>query len=115
MREINCPFCGEGVLYETQREDEFGTIIPQIFCNCCKMIIEIENDSPYLNDDKTYEYLKEKLHKQFKTRKPIERILERLEEERKKEGYHMGNSCCGCGYDAFTDAIKIVKKEGGIE
>ena len=51
----------------------------------------------------------------WNTRKPMERILERLEEERKKEGYHMGNSCCGCGYDAFTDAIKIVKKEGGIE
>ena len=44
----------------------------------------------------------------------IERILERLKEERKKEGYHMGNSCCGCGYDAFTDAIEIVKEEGGL-
>ena len=78
IKLLPCPFCGEGVIYETIREDELGTVIPQMFCNCCKMIFEIENDSPYLSDDKTYEYLKEKLHKQFNTRKPIQEIVENL-------------------------------------
>ena len=108
MSELKrCPFCGEGVLYETKREDELGTIIPQIFCNCCKMIIEIENDSPYLNDDKTYEYLKEKLHKQFNTRKPMERIMERLEKEFIE---YMNLREFGQMY-GIRHAMEIVKKE----
>lgn len=78
---ITCPFCGEEEMYETKRENELGTIIPQLFCNCCKMTFEIENDSPYLNDDKTYDYLKEKLHNLWNTRKPMQNIVEQLEKE----------------------------------
>lgn len=84
MRELKrCPFCDVGVIYKTQREDELGTFIPRLFCNSCKMIFEIENDSPYLNDEKTYDYLKEKLHGQWNTRKSVENVLERLEERHK--------------------------------
>lgn len=80
-RLLSCPFCGGEAIYEIKRENELGTIIPQLFCNHCKMIFEIENDSPYLNDDKTHDYLKEKLYVWWNTRKPMERIVERLEEE----------------------------------
>ena len=120
-----CPFCDAEEIYETKRENELGTIIPQLFCNCCKMTFEIENDSPYLNDDKTYDYLKEKLHNLWNTRKPMDRIVERLEEERLTShsarsefitGMNLvsANVCVG-EINTYTKAIKIVKEEGGIE
>ena len=56
-----CPFCGCSNLYEIEREDYLIGNYPQLFCNGCKMIFEIENDSMYLNDAKTYEYLRNKL------------------------------------------------------
>lgn len=76
---LPCPFCGGEAIYETKRENELGTIIPQMFCNSCKMTFEIENDSPFLNDDKTYDYLKGKLNDLWNTRKPVDEVLDRLE------------------------------------
>lgn len=118
---LNCPFCKDGAIYQTQRENELGTIIPQLFCDSCKMIFEIENDSPYLNDKKTYEYIEEKLHNAWNTRKPMEKILERLEERKGTCNGHKceKEGCAGCVdckiENAFTEAIGIVKEEGGIE
>lgn len=120
-----CPFCGEGTMYEIQREDELGRIIPQLFCNSCKMIFEVENDSPYMSDEKTLEYLKEKLLKTWNTRKPMEIIVERLEEcyERYEdleyyEGIENGHSLdfeyCHGKKDGVEEAIEIVKEEGGM-
>lgn len=113
MSELKrCPFCGEEEMYETKRENELGTIIPQLFCNCCKMTFEIENDSPYLNDDKTYDYLKEKLHNLWNTRKPMQNIVERLREKAKEPMYqHHGDNY----YVGIYNAIEIVTEEGGIE
>lgn len=121
---IRCPFCGEEEMYETKRENELGTIIPQLFCNCCKMTFEIENDSPYLNDDKTYDYLKEKLHNLWNTRKPMQVIVERL----KKEGQKMSEAKSMVKYGkaspsshryykavSVKKAIEIVKEEGGVK
>lgn len=130
MSEIkNCPFCNEGVIYETSREDYLGTVIPQLFCNSCKMIFEVENDSPYLDDKKTEEYLREKLHRQFNTRKPMQEIVERLEDlkqhnlnEAKKcsefenfqvymndnRGFYRDNAKC------YEVAIGVVKEVGGM-
>ena len=36
---------------------------PQIFCNGCKVIVEVENDSPYFSDDETIQYLRDRLVK----------------------------------------------------
>ena len=113
---LNCPFCGEGIMYEIKREDEIGRVIPQLFCNSCKMIFEVENDSPYMSDEKTLEYLKEKLLKTWNNRKPMERIVERLEErlEEQHKLYAIAfNPEDRGGYDAYSDAIEIVKEEGG--
>lgn len=77
--KLNCPFCDCGAIYEITETEDIVEKVPALFCNGCKMIFKVENDSPYLNDDMTFEYLKEKLHKQFNTRKPMERILEQLE------------------------------------
>jgi hypothetical protein len=56
-----CPFCGCSNIYEIEREDYFIGKYPQLFCNGCKMIFEVENDSPHLSDTTTYNYLREKL------------------------------------------------------
>ena len=112
------------MIYETIREDELGIVIPQMFCNCCKMIFEIENDSPYLSDDKTYEYLKEKLHKQFNTRKPMQEIVEKLKMEESVYRNKASNELAGLCFEAFRrfnykadeihNAIEIVKEVGGM-
>lgn len=108
-----CPFCGEDALYKIQRENELGTIIPQLFCNNCKMIFEVENDSPYLNDEETHNYLEEKLHKLWNTRKPIERIVERLEESKGIAIDERGEVLYQEDYFIdIDDTIAIVKEEG---
>lgn len=63
-----CPFCKCKAIYEVEREDLFIGHYPQIFCNGCKMTFEIENNSPYLNDTTTYNYLREKLIKAWNRR-----------------------------------------------
>lgn len=112
MSEIkNCPFCNEGVIYEISREDYLGTVIPQLFCNSCKMFFEVENDSPYLDDKKTEEYLREKLYRQFNTRKPMQEIVERLEERRCEYNEELEYDIS----DGIKEAIEICKEVGGIE
>lgn len=121
MKEIkllNCPFCGENIIYKTNREDEFEIIIPQLFCNSCKMIFEIENDSPYMHDGKTYEYLEEKLYKTWNARVPMERIMKQLEERKETCNGHKceKDGCAGCVdckiESSYAEAIEIVKEEG---
>lgn len=63
-----CPICGCIAIYETEREDSLIGTYPQLFCNGCKMSFEVENDSPYLNDSQTYEYLRNKLLKLWSNR-----------------------------------------------
>ena len=58
-----CPFCGCSAIYEARREDYMTGERPQIFCNGCKVIVEVENDSPYFSDDETMQYLRDKLVK----------------------------------------------------
>ena len=65
-----CPFCICKAIYEVEREDLFIGHYPQIFCNGCKITFEIENDSPYLNNTTTYNYLREKLIKAWNRRCP---------------------------------------------
>lgn len=55
-----CPFCGSEDIYETFTEEHFGTKNPEVFCNSCKAIFSIEDDSPYLNCDEDYKYRKKK-------------------------------------------------------
>lgn len=64
MERLNpCPFCGCEAIYEIRRDDYLIGEYPQIFCNGCKVIVEVENDSPYFADDKTIQYLRDKLIK----------------------------------------------------
>ena len=70
----NCPCCNHHDMYEITQTDDMGAEIPALFCNACKMIFTVENDSPYMSDEKTFEYLKEKLHEKFNTRTFIDRV-----------------------------------------
>ena len=64
MEELKpCPFCGCKEIYEIRRDDYMTGERPQIFCNGCKVIVEVENDSPYFADDETIQYLRDKLVK----------------------------------------------------
>lgn len=109
-----CPFCGGEAIYEIDEKDEIVDKIPALFCNLCKVIFKVENDSPHLDDDRTYEYLKEKTIKVWNTRKPMERIVERLE-ELQEEYMYPDDDDYTCGqYDAFRESIKIIKEEGGL-
>lgn len=97
MSEIElakCPFCD----VELKRWD----YMPQVFFehpyNGCilsgKKVLESEHDI-----------------KAWNTRKPMERIIERLEEERKKSlQLWDGNS----RYKGYSKAIKIIEEECGI-
>ena len=58
-----CPFCGCKAIYEVSRDDYLAGERPQIFCNGCKVMVEVENDSPYLADSETFKYLRDKLVK----------------------------------------------------
>lgn len=105
-----CPFCGGEAIYEIDEKDEIVDKIPALFCNWCKFTFTVENNSPYMEDEKTYEYLKEKTIRAWNTRKPMERIVERLEEMRKITGVDTIGSYC---QSTLTKAIDIVK-EGGL-
>ena len=59
-QSINCPYCGSPMIWTFERDDIIGDY-PVCFCNWCKITIKAENDSPYVNDDKTAEYLVDKL------------------------------------------------------
>ena len=106
----NCPCCGSSSIYLTFEVNDIGTTIPVVFCNSCKIVFKVENDSPYLNDKETYKYLEEKTIEAWNTRKPLERVIERLEKEKSNlttwaedEAYKL----------AINKAIEIIKEEVG--
>ena len=69
MAELKkCPFCGGDCLYKTFEVNDLGDEIPVIFCNWCKVVFKVENDSPFLNCKDTYEYLEEKNIKAWNNR-----------------------------------------------
>lgn len=69
MAELKpCPFCGCKAIYEVEREDVFIGRYPQIFCNGCKLSVEVENDSMSLDDATIYNYLRDKLLKAWNRR-----------------------------------------------
>lgn len=102
---LNCPFCGgeAKVAHYSNGWDEWWRII----CKGCN-----------ISQTGSYKTTEEEAIKAWNTRKPMERILERLEtgQEECYKLFAIGfNSEDRAGYDAYSDAIEIVKEEGGIE
>lgn len=58
MSELKpCPFCGSEDIFQTySQEYAFGLKHPKIFCNSCKAIFSVEDDSPYTNCEEDYAY-----------------------------------------------------------
>ena len=113
---LKCPFCGgEAHIEEHKFWDEkakgFTVQTYGVVCdNCCSMSWQ-------------HHRRKEKAIEQWNTRKPMERIIERSEEEadewrdtQKKDWDNGYNNRFALGMVMGLDtAIEIVKEEGGIE
>ena len=98
-----CPFCGgkARMLKKLIERKDDVTIEFGVMCYQCGCINE-----GYRN--------RELAIKKWNTRKPIERILERLEKQLALEDDLYDEMSSGA-HSAYSHAIKIVKKEGMIE
>lgn len=85
-----CPFCGSTVIYETYTEEYSGTKNPEIFCNSCKAIFSIEDDSPFVTVNEDYKYRKEKTKEAWNKRAQPEIIRKPVIGY---EGYYEVDNC----------------------
>lgn len=108
IKLLPCPFCGGEAECSEHHEDNGGVEVyyrerTYYLVSCSKCMVTMANEID-----------KESVIKQWNTRKPMERIVERLEEEQK--GYICDeDDYCEGAYNAYRDAILVVKEEGGIE
>lgn len=107
---LPCMCCGCTNIYKIEEPDEIVDKVPALFCNGCKVIFKVENDSPYLNDDETYKYLEEKTINAWNTRVPMQKIVERLEERI----VEMKKAVCLLPTQQYEHSLEIVKEEGGL-
>ena len=102
---LNCPFCG-GEARFFQMGITKNIRLGYIKCTECGLRLEQENCT---EDFATA---------QWNTRKPMERIVERLEEqaeECRKYWQEFDDEDSFGGMNAYCDAVKIVKEEGGLK
>lgn len=114
IKLLPCPFCGGEAIINTiephKHQTPFGGLMPDyegetfIECVYCSCGISAETEAEAI--------------KKWNTRKPMERIIEQLEAEKKKNenDYASGKGTVRPFYSArgIGEAIEIVKK-GGIE
>lgn len=105
-----CPFCGaEARLQKKNRKRGWYVICKNRSCACSTPF--------YQNTFTSEENLKRVAIKVWNTRKPLEKISERLEErkyEHVNEYSKDFNLCEKSAYKSFEMAIEIVKEEGGM-
>lgn len=90
IKLLPCPFCGgEAKLHHNSLTDKF-----KVWCSECDCRTDVYSDE-------------EEAINRWKTRKPMERILKRLEE--------LKANAFDDEFVIISDAIEIVKEEGGIE
>lgn len=121
IKLIPCPFCGgEAVIYHQSSKytNRDGNYVHCMECGCRTKLFEC-----YGNTTKTHEDTKQEAIEAWNTRKPMERIVERLEELDDLTLDQFNRSMAGTYEHDFADgkscglelAIEIVKEEGGIE
>ena len=91
---LPCPFCG-------------GEAELMRFPKCDRKYVVICENKQCMASVGNYSYTKEEAIKAWNTRKPMERIVERLEELKQRAWDEK--------YQTLCDAIDIVKEEGGKE
>ena len=102
MSELKrCPICDKEVEITKDNLMDFHVIE----CNICKILMYSRN--------------KEELINKWNTRKPMDRIVERLEHLLKNFGEHCENQGEECTHKSCSDCvlshgIEIVKEEGGM-
>ena len=100
----SCPFCGgEALLHKSV----FIKCEVTVVCKKCGART-LTYPSVSISDAKM------RAINAWNTRKSMDRIVERLEEERDYEDIFEDDSSIGA-YNAYLNALKIVKEEGGID
>lgn len=110
----NCPFCGgkaETYEYESSRDiydsDTLGYVDTEYFtkygvgCTLCGCIVAEKNSE-------------EEAIKAWNTKKPMERIVERLEELQEEYMYPDDDDYIVGQYDGVREALTVVLEEGGL-
>ena len=109
---LNCPFCGGKASFWRLSEKQKDGYTDCVFVRCKDCYAstkKIEYNARIHKNDSEYDEAKQL----WNTRKPMERIVEKLEESYRL--YAIGfNAEDRGGYDAYSDAIEIVKEEGGL-
>ena len=118
IKLLHCPFCGgEAVIYHQSSKytNRDGNFVHCMECGCRTKLFEC-----YGNTTKTHEDTKQEAIEAWNTRKSMEQILTRLEEEVTLERMDKMEDRVGkrqtTGFGLGVNAsIEIVKEEGGIE
>lgn len=127
MNELKrCPFCGGEAVFWRLSEKTGNEYTDYVFvrCKACYASTRnIEFNASVHKNDSEYD----EAERLWNARKPMERILERLEEKAEKamdnsekaaelgQAYEKHMIFNGAKGNAFEEAIDIVKEEGGIE
>lgn len=96
---LNCPFCGGEADLSNSAVKKDDTWLWSIECVECGCFMDDESECHVIN--------------RWNTRKPMERILERLEEKAKE--YTNDDLSYRIPWFGIEEAIEIVKEEDGIE
>ena len=110
IKLLPCPFCGGEAKYKKHyREDIYHGYLPVMKCESCGAIASLTD-----SDIGNYEEI---LTRKWNTRKPMQDIVERLEEQaeecRKYWDVFDDEDAFGC-MNAYCDAISTVKEVGGM-
>ena len=102
---LNCPFCGGEARLQRKKRNLHGYYVICKSCGCRTSFYQYKYDS--------LEKLREQAIEVWNTRKPMQNIVERLEEEKAYEDIFEDEMSCGA-YSAYLNALNIVKEEGGV-
>lgn len=102
-----CPFCDSPSIYKTWHfEGYHGMKTPVIFCDSCKVIVMVEDDSTSTKIAEIEKYLSEKVEETWNTRKPLDNVVEALERENEKAHMELDLDSA----IAYSVATQIVKE-----
>ena len=103
IKLLPCPFCGgeAEIVTEKSRVGQVGRV-ECVKCSCKKTVLKAPNYEGDIEKDIT---------DSWNTRKPMERIVERLEEAEK----HCLKMHDWTGHTSICQAIEIVMEGGGID
>lgn len=99
---LPCPFCGGQKVIET-----YHAFVPVLLCGDCGAMMTI----PMANFSTSYKKI---LVEKWNTRKPMERIVERLEKLQEEYMYPDYDDYIAGQYDGVREALTVVLEEGGL-